>query len=224
MWSPWQSQTRTPTNMAISFPNRSRSYDATRQAVHFWGYDRSMESSFFVTADLPSIGFNRTCAATRLSSCARSTAIASVSMRWPPKSMRAAAEDHTNSTRLTFDTAATRNRTRLSDGLAPGRPVCDESHSEKGTQMSKAKIHDEFKQDTKRDEVTKPKNMPANATPIDGFVTVGRCEVRARFESSEDAMAAGLKLSKAILSFRSRSTTQPRGLYTPVGDLPEQDA
>jgi hypothetical protein len=37
--------------MAISFPNSSRSYDATRCAVRFWGYDRSMESSFFVTAD-----------------------------------------------------------------------------------------------------------------------------------------------------------------------------
>jgi hypothetical protein len=37
--------------MAITFPNRSRSYDATRRAVHFWGYDRSMESSFFITAD-----------------------------------------------------------------------------------------------------------------------------------------------------------------------------
>ena len=36
--------------MAINFPNRSRSYDGTRQAVRFWGYDRSMESSFFVTA------------------------------------------------------------------------------------------------------------------------------------------------------------------------------
>jgi hypothetical protein len=37
--------------MTINFPNRSRSYDATRQAVRFWGYDRSMESSFFVTVD-----------------------------------------------------------------------------------------------------------------------------------------------------------------------------
>lgn len=37
--------------MAINFPNRSRSYDATRQAVRFWGYDRSMESSFFIMAD-----------------------------------------------------------------------------------------------------------------------------------------------------------------------------
>jgi hypothetical protein len=37
--------------MPVNFPNRSRSYDATRRAVHFWGHDRSMESSFFVTAD-----------------------------------------------------------------------------------------------------------------------------------------------------------------------------
>jgi hypothetical protein len=48
---PWQPQEKKATNMAISFPNDSRSYDATRRAVHFWGYDRSMESSFFVTAD-----------------------------------------------------------------------------------------------------------------------------------------------------------------------------
>ena len=37
--------------MPISFPNSSRSYDATRRAVRFWGYDRSMESSFFVAVD-----------------------------------------------------------------------------------------------------------------------------------------------------------------------------
>jgi len=37
--------------MAIIFPNHSRSYDATRRAVPFWGYDRSMESSFFIMAD-----------------------------------------------------------------------------------------------------------------------------------------------------------------------------
>jgi Protein of unknown function (DUF1488) len=37
--------------MPLTFPNRSRSYDATRHAVRFWGYDSAMESSFFVTAD-----------------------------------------------------------------------------------------------------------------------------------------------------------------------------
>jgi hypothetical protein len=50
MWLPWQTQDK-PANMAISFPNRSRSYDATRRAVHFWGHDRSIESSFYVTAE-----------------------------------------------------------------------------------------------------------------------------------------------------------------------------
>lgn len=35
----------------MMFPNLSRSYDATRRAVRFWGYDRAMEWSFFVTED-----------------------------------------------------------------------------------------------------------------------------------------------------------------------------
>jgi hypothetical protein len=38
-------------SMALSFPNTSRSYDATRRAVRFWGYESAMESSFFVAED-----------------------------------------------------------------------------------------------------------------------------------------------------------------------------
>jgi hypothetical protein len=34
--------------MALRFPNASRSYDATRRAVRFWGHDSAMEASFFV--------------------------------------------------------------------------------------------------------------------------------------------------------------------------------
>ncbi len=37
--------------MAISFPNQSRSFDATRRAVRFWGYDSAMEASFFVEGE-----------------------------------------------------------------------------------------------------------------------------------------------------------------------------
>jgi hypothetical protein len=37
--------------MTLSFPNQSRSYDATRRAVRFWGHDSAMEASFFVTGD-----------------------------------------------------------------------------------------------------------------------------------------------------------------------------
>jgi hypothetical protein len=32
----------------IDFPNHSRSYDHTRRAVRFWGYDSAMEASFFI--------------------------------------------------------------------------------------------------------------------------------------------------------------------------------
>jgi len=35
----------------LSFPNQSRSYDATRDAIHFWGHDSAMEASFFVTTE-----------------------------------------------------------------------------------------------------------------------------------------------------------------------------
>jgi hypothetical protein len=35
--------------MPLQFPNPSRSYDQTRQAVRFWAYDTSIEYSFFIT-------------------------------------------------------------------------------------------------------------------------------------------------------------------------------
>ena len=37
--------------MTLNFTNQSRSYDATRQAVRFWGYDGAREVSFFVSED-----------------------------------------------------------------------------------------------------------------------------------------------------------------------------
>ena len=35
----------------IDFPNHSRSYDASRHAVRFWGYDSAIEASFFIDED-----------------------------------------------------------------------------------------------------------------------------------------------------------------------------
>jgi len=37
--------------MTLSFPNRSRCYDSTRNAVRFWGHESAMETSFFVSAE-----------------------------------------------------------------------------------------------------------------------------------------------------------------------------
>src|ERR1700749_915553 len=38
-------------NQMINFPNHSRSYDATRRAVRFWGHDSAIEASFFISED-----------------------------------------------------------------------------------------------------------------------------------------------------------------------------
>jgi Protein of unknown function (DUF1488) len=35
----------------LNFPNASRSYDATRRCVHFWGSDGAIEVSFFLEED-----------------------------------------------------------------------------------------------------------------------------------------------------------------------------
>ena len=34
--------------MELTFPNPSRSYDPTRDAIRFWAYDQTMEVVFFV--------------------------------------------------------------------------------------------------------------------------------------------------------------------------------
>jgi len=34
--------------MALNFPNRIRSYDARKSLIRFWGYDGTLEISFFV--------------------------------------------------------------------------------------------------------------------------------------------------------------------------------
>jgi hypothetical protein len=37
--------------MAIEFPNQSRSYDARRRGVRFWGHDDALEVAFLIEAD-----------------------------------------------------------------------------------------------------------------------------------------------------------------------------
>jgi hypothetical protein len=62
MRATWR-RSRTEGSAALSFPNQNRSYDATRRAVRFWGYDSVIESSFFVPEESlkqlqPNMGFN----------------------------------------------------------------------------------------------------------------------------------------------------------------------
>lgn len=38
-------------SMTLSFPNLSRSFDATKNRVRFWGYDGALEILFFVEGE-----------------------------------------------------------------------------------------------------------------------------------------------------------------------------
>lgn len=37
--------------MSIQFPNASRSFDESKHRINFWGYDRTIEISFFIEYD-----------------------------------------------------------------------------------------------------------------------------------------------------------------------------
>jgi hypothetical protein len=38
--------------MALEYPNSSRSFDESKSRINFWGYDRTIEVSYFIGADV----------------------------------------------------------------------------------------------------------------------------------------------------------------------------
>ena len=90
--------------------------------------------------------------------------------------------------------------------------------------MSKEPIFQAPKnQDPKREEARKPHNLPANAMPVDGFVLSVDAKFKTRFESSEAAMAAGVKLKQSYPVIQVAIYDAAARVYTPV-NLPEQEA
>jgi hypothetical protein len=89
--------------------------------------------------------------------------------------------------------------------------------------MSKEPILQETEnQDKKREEARKPKNLSANAIPIDGFVLAVDAKFKTRFESSDEAMAAAVKLKRSYPVIQVAVYDAAARVYTPV-NLPAQD-
>lgn len=89
--------------------------------------------------------------------------------------------------------------------------------------MSKETLQDPKNQDIRREEAKKPKNLPANAMPIDGFVLSVDAKFKTRFERCEDAMAAGVKLKQRYPVIQIAIYDAAARVYTPLG-APEEDA
>ena len=64
--------------------------------------------------------------------------------------------------------------------------------------MSKKTISQEPKnEDIKLEETRRPKNLLANAVPTDGYILSVDRKMKTRYESSNEAMTAALKLKKS---------------------------
>jgi hypothetical protein len=63
--------------------------------------------------------------------------------------------------------------------------------------MSKKTISQAPKsEDTKLEETPRPKNLPANTVPTDGYILSVDRKMKTRFESSDEAMTAARKLKQ----------------------------
>lgn len=69
-------------------------------------------------------------------------------------------------------------------------------------------------------ERARPTNLSANVLPSDGFVLSVDGKLKNRFETSEDAMTAGLKLKKSFPVLQVAVFDGAARSYTPVS-LPE---
>jgi hypothetical protein len=86
--------------------------------------------------------------------------------------------------------------------------------------MSKETPQEAKSQEPKREEARKPKNLPANAMPVDGFVLSVDSKFKTRFERSEEAMAAGIKLKQRYPVIQVAIYDAAARVYMPLA-LPE---
>lgn len=86
--------------------------------------------------------------------------------------------------------------------------------------MAKITINQEPKsQDVKADEIKKPVNLRANALPNDGFVLQVDGKLKARYETSDEAVAAGAKLKQSYPVIQVAVYDAVERIYTPLGML-----
>jgi hypothetical protein len=65
-------------------------------------------------------------------------------------------------------------------------------------------------------ETKKPENLPANATPTDGFVLSVDRKLKTRFDTAESAMAAGAKLKSSYPVVEVAIYDATARTYTPI--------
>jgi hypothetical protein len=116
-------------------------------------------------------------------------------------------------------------------GYRQSRPTA-RADSNKGAYMAKAKTskdaigeealnqepkHEEMRShEIKLHETKRPANLPANPIPVDGFVLSVDGKLKARYETSADAMTAASKLKQSYPVIQVAVYDAAEGNYTPI--------
>ena len=102
-------------------------------------------------------------------------------------------------------------------------------HMSKEPTIDEAKSHDEDrrsgsqKEEIKLQATKRPANLRANATPVDGFVLSIDGKLKMRYESAEDATAAGTKLKQSYSVLQVAGYDATARVYTPIEREAQQD-
>ena len=71
-------------------------------------------------------------------------------------------------------------------------------------------------------DIRKPENLRANQMPTDGFILSIDGKLKARYETSEEAMSAGSKLKQNFPLIQVAVFNATERIYTPVESVEKQ--
>ena len=122
-------------------------------------------------------------------------------------------------TKVTISEEALNDESKVQEGEV--REIKDQEQKVQELNFQGLKNQESKHQEIKLQETKKPANLRANAMPVDGFVLSIDGKLKKRYESSEDAMAAGTKLKQNFPALQVAVYDAAGRNYTPV-DLQAQ--
>jgi hypothetical protein len=102
-----------------------------------------------------------------------------------------------------------------------GAEALDQGSANEELIVQEPKVQETKRQEIKLQETKKPANLRADVTPNDGYVLSVDGKLKKRFDTSDQAMSAGLKLKQSYPVIQVTVFDAAARTYTPVA-LPEK--
>ena len=120
-----------------------------------------------------------------------------------------------------------KSKTAKSEAASNEEPMHEEAKVQElqvqELEVQAPKIQEPKRQEIKLQETKKPANLRADAMPVDGYVLSIDGKLKKRYESAQEAMAAGTALKQSYPVIQVAVYDAAARSYTPVA-LPEKQA